>query len=342
MVILAVLVTLIFAMTLAAKMTDLGLDAQRVVDQATAREENYLVARSAVEMGFELLRSDTNETDNLNDAWALGELDFEWEGKPVHIRIVDEESKFPLGALQEEPDNTKVLAESLQRFLDNAGLPNAEEAVSQFLDWVDTDSNKRPSGAEIGDYEDGLIKDAPMDSLYELDRLRAWTEKPKLPSPRRKVDIAALGMPSIKKNYNDNDVPVNDGEYELEVPGAETMGGTGTSEWEDWMTVTSSGKINVNTAPKKVLLCLDDAMTDVIVNEIDDRRRSEPFKKIEDLREVAGMNADLVFRIKGILSCTSSVFTVEASVSSYPAPVTVRAVVTRGTGAMRVIRWEAN
>ena len=105
MVLMAVLGAILVALVIAAKMSEVGVDAQNLINYTSARENNYQIARSAAEMGFELLKADNGDTDSLNDMWAAGSVTMEWEGKNVIISIVDEESKFPLSAMQKAPDN---------------------------------------------------------------------------------------------------------------------------------------------------------------------------------------------------------------------------------------------
>ena len=59
------------------------------------------------------------------------------------------------------------------------------------------------------------------------------------------------------------------------------------------MSVCSSGKVNINTAPREVLRCLDEEMTDTLVSEIDNRRQSSAFENFNELREVTGFNEGL-------------------------------------------------
>lgn len=356
MVILAVLATVIVALALSYRMADVGLDAQRLMDMAAARENNYQVARSAVELGFELLRQDTGDTDSFSDYWAMGTVNLELEGRPVSIQVVDEESKFPLVSMQADPDSSEKLAEMLTRFMEKGAVENADEAVDQFLDWVDIDMSRRPRGAERREYPSGRVKDAPMDSIDELLALPAWAERPSYPSPRRALDAAtssmlsysaAAGAGAADSGGSAQSQPASDLEaasdglkYGLEVPESQTLGGRETSEWTEWMSLYSNGKINLNTAPKELLLCLDEEMSDVIVDEIDSKRRSSAFTSVDELREVTGMNADLIYRIQDYLCVKSEVFQVQASVNSYPGKVCLSVVVSRGKGGLEVKRWE--
>lgn len=377
MVLMAVLGAILVALVIAAKMSEVGVDAQNLINYTSARENNYQIARSAAEMGFELLKADNGDTDSLNDMWAAGSVTMEWEGKNVIISIVDEESKFPLSAMQKTPDNCEYLEKGLVRLFENGGLGCGEEAKDRFLDWVDPDSQRRNQGGEVSDYDELTIKDAPVDSLQEILALPGWDKGPSYVSARAQNSLqSVMGSVSASssttlshtaaqsstesQNTTTNNTSANNGQfskfgsgnssqtaanseddgYKLDVPSAQTQGGTTTTPWEEWVSVDSNGKININTAPKEVLLALDESMSQVLVNEIDSKRRSEAFKKVDDLHNVTGMDADLLFRIQDYLCVKSYTFSVDVTVLSTPGRIKLHSVVSRESGAIKILRWE--
>jgi general secretion pathway protein K len=332
MVILAVLAILLVAMAICAGLTDSGLEAQRLMDHAAAREANYLVARSAIELGMEVLRADDNDTDGPQDPWAVGEVNLEWEGRQVTLRLVDEESRFPLGRLQAAPDDEsgQLLAQALERLLRRAGMPDATAAVQQLLDWVDPDPIRRPRGAELGDYGQQPVKDGPLDSLAELKFLPAWEQAPGLAAPKRPPPPQLEGLEEAQASD----------EIRLVVPGPETMGSGVSSEWSDWLSLHSNGKTNINTAPPELLLSLDPDLGQVTVDEIIRRRQQEAFASSDDLRRVPGVDADLAFRLEKVLGYHSDTFEIRATIDHPSANLTLKAVVRRGQGPMQVLWWE--
>lgn len=359
MILMAVLGTILIAMALAARMGEVGVDAQKLLDYSLNRENNYQVARSAVEMGCRLLEADSGDTDSFQDMWAAGTVTLEWEGKKVAVSIVDEESKFPLSAMQRQPDNCEYLQEALVRFFSNAGLGTGEEACDRFLDWVDADSQRRSRGGEGSDYPELTIKDSPVDSLEEILVLPGWEQEPIYPVPRgqqslqsvsAQIELSDSGAGASLDGSLDTTATPNSSEatksneaalpsYHLEAPSAQTLGQGDTSPWREWMSVHSPGLINLNTAPKEILLCLDESMTQTLVDEIDTRRRSEAFKNVDELRNLAGMDADLLFRIQDYLCVKSQIFTIEAVVFNSPGRLTLRATVDRSSGPLKVLRW---
>lgn len=348
MIIMAVLGSIIIALVIASRMAEVGLEAQQFYKYTAERENNYQMARSAVEMGFELLRADNGDTDSVNSLWAVGAVSLEWEGKNIVVGVVDEESKFPLSVMQKNPDSCDFWSGALVRLFENGGLGKGEEACDQFLDWVDSDSQRRSRGAEGNDYPDMIVRNSPMDSLQELFALPAWQEGPNYQTPHGIADFNEIESKYSSSTTGDTTSnttgasdknEASDGDYNLEVPDAQTQGVRETADWKDFVTIYSSGKININTAPKEVLLCLDSAMTSTIVDEIDNKRRSGAFKKVEELRDVAGIDADLLFRIQDHLCVKSEIFTVEASVLSSPGGVKIHSVIKRDSGKIKIIYW---
>ncbi len=365
MVLTMVLAAIIIAFTIATRMAEVGQETQRLMDYTQYRENNYLMARSAVEMGMELLRQDTGNTDSLQDYWAAGEMTLEWEGRPVTVSIVDEESKFPLSALQNNPDDT-ALTKALSRFMENAGVANGPQAVDQFLDWVDSDTIRRSQGAEQADYTDNRrFKDGPCDSLYEVLALPAWTELPHYRSRRKTTTASEVGLnvssdvagvsgagesaPAPQSEITGEFAHSGTGEsrfssdsFKLTIPEGGSTAVSEYSPWSDWMSVCSSGKVNINTAPREVLRCLDEDLTDTLVAEIDNRRQSSAIENddLRELREVAGFSEDLRARLSSLACIKSKVFEIQAIVHSRPGTISLKAYVDRGNGGMRVIRWE--
>lgn len=354
MVLIAVFGAVLIAMAIAANMTETGIDAQRLYDYTAARESNYQVARSALEMGCTLLSSDTGDTDSVNDMWASGAVTLQWDGKTVVISVVDEESKFPLSAMQNDPDNCEFLEKALVRFFENGGMGWGEEARDHFLDWVDSDSQRRTRGGEKSDYTSIPVKDAPMDSLQELLLLPGWTDPPSYTSPRKTRSLETVAAAELNKsslnsgtentgtfgNSSGGSEADSTPSYELSAPEAQTLGGRETGQWKDWVSLYSSGKININTAPIEVIMCLDDSMTRTLAQEIDSKRRSSAFKNVNELLNVTGMDSDLEFRIADYLCVKSKIFTIDASVLSYPGRVSVHAVVERSDSSVKILRWE--
>ncbi len=345
MVILAVLAMLVIITVLSAQLGDnsVALDHRQKVIRT--REENYQMARSAVELAMDLLMVDTNDYDGPGDLWAFGSQRLTWEGKPLFLEIRDEEGRFPLMKLMRGEKNSEEIRpyeEALGRLLQRNGL-SEKEAVASLEDWCDADSEVRPGGGEAGAFTDIRVKNAPLDSLDELRYVSRWGP-PTLPPPDP-LNAGGLFAEEAEK-YR---VP-------LEGRGAdmlETVTGQqrqdswvklkGASEWSDWLTLYSAGKVNLNTAPAEVLRSLDAYMTDTVVNELMSKRSTKALKKEDDLKQIAGVDGDLAFRLAKVAGFKSDHFRIRVVVDVRPGRMQLDAFVKRSKkGAPKVLYWKVN
>ncbi len=70
----------------------------------------------------------------------------------------------------------------------------------------------------------------------------------------------------------------------------------------------SNGKVNINTASKWVLMALDRDIDETVANAIISYRKGKPFKRVDDLINVDGMNSDILYRIKPYIDVKSENF----------------------------------
>lgn len=126
-------------------------------------------ARSAVEMGLDLLLTDSNDYDGTADSWAMtGEkvwrdkLTEAFPGMNVALSIWDEGSRINLNTAEEG---------LLKRLFKNDPVP-----VDSLLDWRDLDSDARSSGAEQSFYAaetpPGSCRDGLLVVTGELKQVR--------------------------------------------------------------------------------------------------------------------------------------------------------------------------
>jgi DNA uptake protein ComE-like DNA-binding protein len=102
-----------------------------------------------------------------------------------------------------------------------------------------------------------------------------------------------------------------------------------------------SGKVNVNTAPKAVLLLLDgidESLADAII--ANRQSASGPFSDIGGLLDVPGFNTERLKRIADAVTVRSNVFTILAEGVSDRGPlVAIEAVVDRGAERPSYLYW---
>lgn len=152
----------------------------------------------------------------LSQPWAANEemyVNQELGDGKFNVTVVDEESRLPINQLGEEQ------LRRLLRMLD-ADLLDADSVVDSILDWLDPDDLSRLNGTESDYYRTLPVpyraKNGPMDCIDELLLIRGVT--PELYN----------GLPASDRR--------------MARPGL-----------KDLFTTSSSGRININTAPALVL-----------------------------------------------------------------------------------------
>lgn len=333
MVILIILGILAIALTLTTQMSDAATQLERLQRFNAGREANYMVARSAFELALQLVLADDDETDGPEDLWATGPQRLNWEGRELLLEVQDEERRFPVMALvprvpvpqqQFEPtEEQQAWVEALARFAERAGQTN--QAAYALVDWMDADRTPVAGGTETPAVSDLDTKNAPLDSLQELRFIQGWGN-PSLPQPPPLGGLVS-----------------SDGVEELEAPEESALQESardGSSRWDDWLTLYSEGKININTAPREILASLDEEMTPTIVDDIVKRRNESSLSGEQDLREIAGINADMAFRLERLVTYSSKHFRIRVIVDAEPGRVALEAVVVRDKENPKVLVWE--
>lgn len=105
-----------------------------------------------------------------------------------------------------------------------------------------------------------------------------------------------------------------------------------------FLTVYSDGLVNVNTAPKEVLMALSEEITPEMADRVIERRKEKPFADASDIRAVNGFET-LVFSLQGRVKVKSDIFRVRARATSKGVVREVEAVVR--TGSKKILYWRA-
>jgi type II secretory pathway component PulK len=308
-------------------------------------------------MGSEMFtgKPTDKETDSYNDIWAINVPELPMEGGSLKLEIVDENSKINLSVLSTEfteTDKTKFYYFT-QNFFMTMGLPlDFADAIN---DWVDIDDQKMPYGAEGPDYYQTLTppyssKNNAMDSIDELLLIKDMT--PEI--------FYGLGGGNTEAEKNEqNLVDHNKGNINLDLdkiqelagdaaakkvsaiePGREgtTIGKEKSRRLSDYFTVygdrqdytSDLNKININTASFRVLSALTDKMTPDIVTEIIRRRLAQPFKSVEEIKDIVKADQPILDR----LSVKSSIFRIISTANVDGVQVRITAVYNRNMRAM--------
>ncbi len=83
---------------------------------------------------------------------------------------------------------------------------------------------------------------------------------------------------------------------------------------KEFITTYSNGKVNINTAPKIVLMALDEGISGSIADSIISSRKEKPFKKIDELRTRNLIDEKTFNKIKNIIDVKSENFLVHFSI----------------------------
>jgi hypothetical protein len=222
---------------------------------------------------------------------------------------------------------------ALVRLLQRAGLPGTE-AVACLQDWVDSDDDVRAGGAEQGSYPQLKIKNGPMDSVEEVYLISRWGP-PILPPPEPLQPGTATLDQATKFKSSFTSQPLTPGAGPDQVQSLPNG-----SDWTDWLTLWSAGKVNLNTAPREVLRCLDPAMTDNILDGFLSQRNQKVLKSQQDLNKIPGIDPDLAFRLSKIGAFKSRYFRVRVVVDEEPGRVALEAIVQRSDDKkLKVVFW---
>jgi general secretion pathway protein K len=151
------------------------------------------------------------------------------------------------------------------------------------VDWIDEDDEVtvfdfiivgENEGAETEYYEDlgppYPAKNAPFDTFRELILVRGINEKV-LYGEKKAEEEATYGL-------------------------------------SEYVTVYGDGKININTAPSRVLQALDWEIDEVLAQNIIHRREEDEFRQITDIRNVEGITEEIFTRIRDLITTDEGEF----------------------------------
>jgi general secretion pathway protein K len=149
--------------------------AQNLRDRAQAEA----LRRGAIDFASVILERDAAQgnTDNLNEIWAQKLPPLPSDVGVIGLSISDAQSRFNLNSLLRTGAPSATDIGMFQRLLQAQGLdPALTEAVR---DWIDTDNQVSPGGAEDNDYlalpHPYRTANQPMQSVDELRLVRGFT-----------------------------------------------------------------------------------------------------------------------------------------------------------------------
>jgi general secretion pathway protein K len=305
----ALVLTLLVIITLAG--LTLGFSGESGVELTLAgySKDNaraYQLARSGVEIALEVLARDEDfKMDTFNEEWRkFGSVPLAEgvmeEGVSYYGGMIDENSKININLLRNSQGEIDEKREAQMRRLFTA-LGVKEERLNPVLDWLDADDIERQDGAEGYFYQN-------------LEEPYACANGPFLTAGQV---FLVRGMREFER-----------------------FGEKRTKKLMDFLTIYSDGKININTASKEVLESLGENMDSALAAAIVEYRKEGEFESIDDLRNVAGMDEDVLSEIREWITVKSSTFSIEAHVNCNGAVASIRTVAQKQGNKAKLIYWQ--
>jgi len=265
------------------------------------------LARAGIEAALHAIAADEDlETDHMEEGWGL----FDGTSVPLDIpeearltvRIQDESGRFNLNRLRNEAGG---IDEDEARRLERLFdiLGLDRVAYESLLDWLDADDIKRLDGAESFYYE-GL----------------------KTPYPCANGPLLSPGQVRLVRGLEQ----------------ADSLGENWGTNLLNRITVYATGGVNVNTAPAEVLESLDPDLDWNLAQAVLDQRMDEPFLSVEEVKEVPGMEEEVLERVRPLLTVKTSLFRIRSEARWDEVVCRIDAVVERNEDTLRRVFWKVH
>ncbi|MFN3813171.1 MAG: general secretion pathway protein GspK [Aquificaceae bacterium] len=161
-------------------------------------------------------------------------------------------------------------------------------------------------GGAYGKLFERLLNLLRIDTYYK-ENLLAWEGK-----RDKKIDVPY----PIKRAPLDSKEELRYMGFREEDLHGKTIGNDFYPGLESLTTVYSSGKININTASKYILMALEPRIDEGLASKIIERRNREPFKRVDDLVLVDGFTFDMLYTVKDIVDVKSRYFHIVMDIRS--------------------------
>ena len=304
----ALLITLLIITTLTGLTMAFSEESGVELDLAGfARDEHraHEMARSGVNLALALIHKDKNrDMDSLQEDWARFGAEPFPDKLPEDLTftgtVADESGKININALINKEGEVDQEREKQLRMLFQV-LGLEEERVAPLLDWLDKDDTQRLYGAE-SDFYEGLLPPYRCPNRFFLTIGQLFLVK---------------GMYEIK-DFDD--------EKQKHIL--------------DYLTIYSDGKVNINTAPKEVLMCLTDKIDASLAEAVLAFRKDETFTKVDDLKKVPGIDDALFNLVKPWITVKSWAVSVESQGDCRGAKAKIKAILVREEERPKVVYWQ--
>lgn len=181
MVLLVVVVMVALLSAVLVELTFTTLVQLRLTETYRDRTRAYYLAKGGIQVGRMLLQEDGNGYDDRNESWAQAVPAYPVGDGLVSLQITEEDGKIDLNRLITSQGNIDtVVQDRFLRLLEALSISDGERLCAALIDWIDKDNETLKYGAETPYYQ-GLTtpyraKNAPLDDLVELSRIRGFTD----------------------------------------------------------------------------------------------------------------------------------------------------------------------
>lgn len=307
---------------------------------------NYAIAYLQLDAMQE--QNDDAKYDALSEIWNE-ERSIDLGETQVTYSIIDENSKFNLlnlVASKAEEIKENVDGDKVEQLTNNKNDDNDDDGDGSIKDNI-----KDAVKDKVGDKVDDAAEKIATSPEAQFDRLVSLMQGEKVIVRPRKLREDIVNWMNNKKGKEEleggfaNEVPLLSIKELLLAQSITSpiLYGVTIKESQqqilglmEYMTVLSDGKININTASKKVLQSLSkDIDSDLAENilqyreQMDSNGSKQVFREIEDIKKVSAKIEKIYDSIKELITVRSHFFTIEATAKSAQMVKKMRVVVYR-------------
>jgi general secretion pathway protein K len=266
----ALVLTLVVTALMVAVTTE--LIHQVYVDTALSRgfrdgQQASLLAESGITGGLKLLQTTLSTQAYSSPGTPLKQDD---ETGSIEITSTEESGKINLNDLVDASGGINPVTEKmLKRLGKQLNLNIRDDAWSALEDWLDSDGLPRSGGAETPYYQ---------------------TQKP--PYSARNGRLATVTELSLVRGFTSGIV-------------ARLRPFVTVYPMQAGLALTT--QININSAPKEVIIALDDRISDTMAERVLEERKLHPFKNVAELSNISGFGS-IATGLVGVATTKGSVF----------------------------------
>lgn len=182
MVLLIVLLVVALLVTITVEFAFSTLVDLRLAETYRDTTRATYLAKGGVRVGRIILQEDGNGYDGLDETWAQGIENYPVADGTVSIRVEDLGGRLDLNRLVTAQGNIDPLfRDRYLLLLELLEADDPETLTDALIDWLDTDGDNEPAGAEDYYYrsqpEPYNCKNGPLDNLEELNLIKGYNRK---------------------------------------------------------------------------------------------------------------------------------------------------------------------